>query len=178
MGTPCCGNGSTPHLNNMRLPKLFYTPGLISLLGLPLLILYLMPPPEQQQHVISMFLPTDEKPNNGTLRFSKYTVWEAAKGKKITEVQFFYEPFGRPDQFNQAAQLDFVRREIERMTFTHDTNSVLKLELGEGIRYGEFVGILNYLMIYGVKRYAWTGDSFYIFANGPLVRPERLPQIY
>ncbi|AXY73492.1 hypothetical protein D3H65_05650 [Paraflavitalea soli] len=162
----------------MRLPKLFYTPGLISLLALPLLIMYLVTPFGEQQYAIRMFLPSDEKPPKGQLRFSKYSVWEAAKNKKIVEVQFFFEPHSQFDQFNQRAKLDFVRREIERLTITHDTNSVLKLELGEGITYGELVWIFDQLMIYGVKRYAWTDDSFYIFANEPQVRPEPLEEIH
>lgn len=116
-------------------------------------------------------MPSDDKPHNNEITyFSKYAVWEAAKGKKIIEVQFFREPHGKLDEYTKDAKLDFVRREIERMTFTHDTNSVLKIELGEGINYGEFVGILNNLLIYGVKRYAWTDDSFYIFANEPEAR--------
>ena len=157
----------------MRLPKLFYTPGLISLLALPLLIMYLVTPPEKPQYVIRLFMPTDDKPNNNEIpRFSKYAVWEAIKHKKIIEVQFYETPLGDLRTFRKNAKLDFVRREIERLTFTHDTNSVLKIELGEGIRYGEFVGILNNLMMYGVKRYAWTDDSFYIFANEPEARVE------
>ncbi len=59
--------------------------------------------------------------------------------KKIIEVQFFHEPHGKPDEYTKDAKLDFVRREIERLTFTHDTNSVLKLELGEGINYGNLL---------------------------------------
>lgn len=164
----------------MRLPKLFYTPGLISLLALPLLIMYLVTPLEKPQYVIRMYLPSDKKPQKGSLSqfFSKYVVWEDAKHKKIIEVQFFHEPHGKLDAYTKDAKLDFVRREIERLTFTHDTNSVLKLELGEGINYGELVGIFNYLQIYGVKRYAWTDDSFYIFANEPDRRIEPVPLIY
>jgi hypothetical protein len=67
-----------------------------------------------------------------------------------------------------------VRSEIERLTLTNDTTSVLKIELGEGIRYKDFIWILNQLLIYGVNRYALVDNSFYVFANLPPSPPQTL----
>ncbi|WP_315823271.1 hypothetical protein [Paraflavitalea speifideaquila] len=156
----------------MKLPKLFYTPGLISLLALPLLIMYLVSPFGEELYAIKMIVPSDEKPEVASFRYTKYGVWDAIKNKKIIQVQFFRAPISRLNEYTRDMKLEFVRQEIERLTFTHDTNSVLKVELGKGITYGEFIRILDQLAVYGVKRYALVDDSLYIFANEPEKRQE------
>jgi hypothetical protein len=165
----CCplyGNGLRAHLVYMQWPKLYYVPGFISLLALPVVLLVIHPEDPVRHNCIRMLLPTDEKPAGENVKYSRYSVLEAIAGKRITTVEFWYNPdYIELDAFSYHAKLDFVRREIERMNFTHDTMSVLKVELGDGITYGDFVRILNCIIIYRVKRYALVDNSLYVFAS-------------
>jgi len=155
----------------MTRKKLLYVPGLISLIGLPIL-LWIMGPQEIIRHnCIKLFLPKDKKPLPNVLAFSRYTVMTAIKGKKIIPVEFWYDPMGEPiETFNYNNKLNFVLHEIEQITYTHDTTSVLKVCLGDGISYGDFVGILNQLILHRVKRYALVDNELYIFGE-PLIAP-------
>lgn len=155
----------------MTRKKLLYVPGLISLIGLPVL-LWIMGPQEIIRHnCIKLFLPQEEKPLPNVAAFSRHTVMAAIKGKKIIPVEFWYDPIGTPiEMFNYNNKLNFVLHEIEQITYTHDTNSVLKICLGDGITYGDFVGILNQLILHRVKRYALLDNELYIFGE-PLIAP-------
>jgi len=153
----------------MTRKKLWYVPGLISLIGLPIL-LWIMGPQEIIRHnCIKLFLPQDKKPLPDVAVFSRYTVMTAIKGKKIIPVEFWYYPMGDPiETFNYNNKLNFVLHEIEQITYTHDTTSVLKVCLGDGISYGDFIGILNQLILHKVKRYALVDNELYIFGEPPI----------
>lgn len=154
-------------------------PGFISLLALPLILLIIHPEDPVRHNSIRMFLPTDEKPDGENIKYSRYGVLEAAAGKRITTIEFWYDPtYVEIDEFSYHAKLDFVRREIERMNFTHDTMSVLKIELGNGISYGDFVRILNCLLVYRVKHYALVDNSLYVFANPMPPNPADFEPLY
>lgn len=162
------GINSPWHLMEMKRPKLIYVPGLISLLALPVMLLIIGPEDKKPFSRIRMILSSDEKPGpEGNIKYTRYTVYEALEKKKITAVEFWYEPWGDRGSYIYNSKLEFIRREIQRMTFTHDTTSVLKVGLGDGIIYGDFVWILNQLIIHEVKRYALVDDDLYIFANEP-----------
>ncbi len=117
-----------------------------------------------------MFLPKDDNtPSETGIAFSKYYILEALKHKHITTVQLDeYHNWG-----TKPAKVDFIRREIERMTFTHDSSAVLKVVFCITSNYGDMMGIMHFLQFYGVKRYALIDDAYYIFGNWP---PEPLPE--
>jgi len=144
---------------------------MISLIGLPILLWIMGPQEIVRPNCIKIFLPQDKKPLPDVAVFSKYTVLTAIKGKKIIPVEFWYDPIGEPiEMFNYNNKLNLVYHEIEQITYTHDTTSVLKVCLGDGIRYGDFIGILNQLILHRVKRYALVDNELYIFGE-PLVGP-------
>jgi hypothetical protein len=164
----------------MKLPKLFYTPGLISLLGLPLLLLFLFPWPKPQNS-LRMFLPSDEKTkdNNPHIRrYTRYNVLEDIKKKKIIQVQVPNLGYDEYEYYIHNEALKFINCEIKRLTFTNDTNSVLKVTMANDTRYGDFVGILNNLLLYKVKHYALVDNSLFIFANEPPEEPELVAPIF
>jgi hypothetical protein len=155
----------------MKRKKLYYLPGMISLLGLPVLLLLFLPERKASPVALKMLLPNDNTNNHP---FSKYAIYKAIKFKKVTTVHLWdlVWPF---EDYNLNAKMDFITREIERLQFTNDTNSVLKIEFGEENTYGDYVWIVNQALIYRVKRYAYADNSLYFFANDPPVRAEPLP---
>jgi hypothetical protein len=154
----------------MARKKLYYLPGLFSLAGLPIIFLFFIPPDKPQPVLLRHFLPNDVK-SGLSYRFSKYHVWERAKKKKQATVDFWYADSSDLSVYRKEAKIDFIRKQIAGLSFAHDTNSVLKIELGDGSSYGDFVRILNQLMVYDVKRYALTDNTLYVFANEKPVNP-------
>jgi hypothetical protein len=63
----------------MERRKLYYVPGLISLMVLPIVLLFFSPEERERQTSVRMFIPTDEEPVGEYNQFSKYTVLAAAK---------------------------------------------------------------------------------------------------
>ncbi len=57
--------------------------------------------------------------------------------------------------------------EIERLVFTHDTSTVLKVDLGENNSYGDFVWLYNHMAFYKLQHYAFVDNSLYILSNRP-----------
>jgi hypothetical protein len=149
----------------MRRKKIFYTPGLISLLGLyPLLIIYPIGEVKIETY-IKFFLASDKKASTEHfVPYSKYNVYEAIKNKKIVYVNVHDNDFNS-DGYIHNAKMNFIKSEIERLQFTYDTASVLKIELGDENTYGDFVWILNRALIYRLQRYAFVDNCFYFFPN-------------
>jgi len=155
----------------MRKRKLYYVPGLISLLGLPVLLYYLGPGDPAIQTAIRINMPTDDiKPNPpGVLRFSRWYVHQTLKNKKIIAVELNdpSQEIDEIDRFRDQKKLDFISNEIARRQFTHDTSSIFKIEFGRGCTYGDFVWVPNLIRLYDVKRFVFIDDAYYLFTNPP-----------
>jgi len=155
----------------MKRRRLYYVPGLISIIGLPLLLFFYWPRETVAPTCLKVFLPTDRKDDPGMIGFSKETVYKSLKGKKITTIDLDVERFYKGDNRTQyvfSQKLHFVSQEIERLEFTNDTSSVLKIQFGANNTYGDYVWVLNQLFLYKVKRYAFVDNDFYMFADPPL----------
>jgi hypothetical protein len=153
----------------MKRNKIYYIPGWITLMVLPVILLTVIPEEMPYPTCIRMYIPSDELPNDTVITFSKHHVLESIKSKKVTEIEIGEENtrYAYGEQLYDA-KLNFIRKEIERITFTHDSSAVLKVTMEDECRYGDFIWILNLLQIYGVKRYALVDNSLYIFGNDPI----------
>ncbi len=153
--------------------KIFYVPGLISLLALPVMLLTFSPENPVSKSGLKLYLPRDDShspPREDINYFSEYYVLQTVKNKKITSV--FLDDLDafandKPDFYN--AKLNFVSKEFERMNFNRDTNDVLKVILDETCDYAAFVWLNNQAIIHDIKRYALVDDSFYFLSNEPPV---------
>jgi len=151
----------------MRRRKIYYLPGFISLLGLPLLLFLMKPQEHKRETRLSLVIPWDKKQYG----FSRYAVYAHLKKKKIVQVDLW--DMTLPYELNmQQAKRSFIVRELERLQFTHDTSSVLKVTLGSNNTYGDFIWLLNLAVAYGFKRYVFMDDAFYYLPNA---RPEPPP---
>jgi hypothetical protein len=155
----------------MKQRRLYYVPGLISIIGLPILLFFYCPKETVSPTCLKVFLPTDRKDDPGMIKFSKEMVYKSLKGKKITtidlDVERFYEGDNRT-QYVFIQKLHFISREIERLEFSTDTSSILKVQFGANNTYGDYVWVLNQLFLYKVKRYAFVDNNFYVYADPPL----------
>jgi hypothetical protein len=165
----------------MRKRKLYYVPGLISLLGLPILLYFLGPQDPAIQTTIKIFVPSDDtKPDPpGFVRFTRHNIYRLLKHKKIVSVDLDDVSPDNIDElyrFRHLKKMDFISNEIGRRQFTHDTSSVFKVEFGNYCTYGDFVWVLNLTRLYDVKRFVFIDDAYYILATPP-PRPEPILDI-
>jgi hypothetical protein len=144
-------------------PKLFYIPGMISLLVVPVLFYFFQPTPKKQT-VLKIFVTREDRPEDRTstiLSFSRSAVMAELKGKKIKTV--YYDE----DHELNARKLEFIAQEALKLKFYHDTTQVIKVRLSSETTYGEFVQLINIMYKDKHKRYAWLDDDFYIFGEEP-----------
>lgn len=150
----------------MQHKKIKYVPGLISLVGLPLLLLVMGPGEPHTKYVVRFFLPGDKPDSPGSISFTAANVYQLAAKKKVNTIEFReYDHSDDLSKYQHASKLDFVQKEIQRMTALYDSSTVLKIEMGEWFSYGELVWILNQLYLQGVKRYALVNYTLFIFSN-------------
>jgi hypothetical protein len=156
----------------MRKRKLYYVPGLISLLGLPVLLYFLGPREPPILTAVKIYLPNDNlNPDQPEMiRFSKWYVYQSLKYKKIVSVDLDDVSPDNIDElyrFRHLKKMDFISNEIARREFTHDTSSVFKIEFGNYCTYSDFVWVLNLTRLYDVKRFVFIDDAYYLFTNPP-----------
>lgn len=150
----------------MRRKKLWYVPGLYSLLGLPILLLLFGPEDVQEKVALRIFLADDRPPKNEqTIRFTEKSVIDYANTKKLTTIELDADYLAASGKYSAISKLDFINREIQRLVYTRDTSVALRINLRGNSTYGEFVWLVNQMIISDIKRYAMAGNSFYIFRN-------------
>jgi biopolymer transport protein ExbD len=139
---------------------LFYTPGLISLLVVPVLF-YVLQPTIKSQTVIKFFVPKEDYQSPYFSTFSRSSVKAALKGKKINTVYLDeHHPLN-------ARKLEFVAGEALKLKFYHDTTQVIKVRFSDETTYNEFVQVVNIMHKDSHKRYALLDNDFYIFGETP-----------
>jgi len=151
----------------MKRKRTFYVPGLISLIGIPVLALSFSHNYKYSKSTsIKLSIPSDHKSDDNLFIFSKDNFYQSIKRKKIIQVDL--NEASVPEQsYLFQNKLDFIKREIERLQFTNDTTSVLKVRLGSNNTYGHFIWILKQALIYQLKRYVYVDNDFYLLANPP-----------
>jgi hypothetical protein len=153
----------------MKRKKIFYVPGLISILGLPILLLIMGPDDPVEQTAMRLYLPSDrDSPSpSGTISFDRYWINQVLKKKKIVEVDLDYRPSVLHPEYNAYRKSSFVLSEMGRLQFTHDTSEILKINFTEETSYGEFVWALNNATVFCFKRYFYIDDALYLLPNSP-----------
>lgn len=136
----------------MKRPKLFYVPGMISLLVVPVLF-YVYQPVQKKQTILKFVLPNED---------NAYTSVKAhLKGKKINKV--YYDD----DHDLNAQKLEFIGQEALKLKFYYDTMQVIKVRLSDETTYNEFVQLVNVMYKNKQKRYTWLDNDFYILGDRP-----------
>jgi hypothetical protein len=148
----------------MKRPKLFYIPGMLSLLVVPVLF-YIYQPVIKTPTVLRLFIPTDDKSPN-LYRFSRYSVKAQLKGKKINTVYL------DGNRKLNSKKLDFIADEALKLKFYNDTTQIIKVRFTDETTYGEFVQLVNIMYRDDHKRYALLDNDFYNLGDPPLDPPD------
>jgi hypothetical protein len=162
----------------MAMKKKYYVPGMISLIGLPILGFLFIPKPPPHLKAIRIFIPYDSKSNDPALiRFSKQTVYQAISKKKVVQLDLSEDEYGRGLLLKR--KFEFILRELDRMNFTSDTTTVLKVNIDDNNTYGDVIWLVNQTLVYDIRRWAIVDNSFY-FINGrpPMNYHEIHPSTY
>jgi hypothetical protein len=152
----------------MQRRRLYYVPGLISIIGLPILLYFMGPEDHIYYTVLKFNLPTNKKDSAGVSRFSEANFFKLIRNKKKVTVDVNDEGWDDRTRYAADRKFNFVTQELERMQFTGDTSKVLEVSLGEKNTYGDYVGLIERAKLYDVHRYAYINDCFYYI-------PDRLP---
>jgi hypothetical protein len=152
--------------------KIFYVPGLISLLGIPILFYLYRPADKPVQTVIKLFLPFDSIPDDRLLYFSKAYIYKCLENKRIETITFLEPKLVETDYIN-LKRFQLIESEIAKLVFLQDSNFVVKIPFTNNTSFGDVVYILNLATLYQIRRYAIMDDAVYLFSQSfrPIENP-------
>ena len=155
---------------------------MISLIGLPLLALCLIPRPAKPLYTLRIFLPMDEirAGDEFSKHFAKQVFYKTLLHKKVVAVDMPARDTTDQD-FIFHAKRQFIVSEIERLTFTGDSGFVLKVSLSDSSTFGDFVWLVNQTLKYKIRRWIFADNSFFFVNLSPDKRQnvkEQVQQIF
>jgi len=146
---------------DMLKKKIYYVPGLFTLLGLPVLLLIWGPDDPVYETTMRMLLPSESGDKPGMVIYNREGINRRLRGKKIETVELDDLPSRISPDYTMYRKSGFVLRELSRLRFAHDTSEVLKVSFGEESTYGQFVWALNNANIFLYKYYFFLDDALY-----------------
>ena len=153
----------------MKRKKIYYVPGLISLLGLSIICVLIVikgsQPRPHDQRPYRLLIPSPNKLPN--LSFSENAFLQNIKRKKTFEVDL--------DELDTLKR-SFIKRKIEDLQYLHDTTAIVKVNFLDSNTFGDFMWLLTQMHTYKVKRYAFFNNTFYILGNEPPAPPGPSPE--
>ncbi len=157
-------------LYTMKRKKIYYVPGIISLIGLPLLVWIFLLPHHLEQHwtyprPLRLAIPSETKVTGSMRNFSKYNFLREIKRKKIIEVDLNEDWRSAYDSFLRSQKESLIIQKISELQFFHDTTFILKVDFGDNNTYGDFMWLLDLSYRFRVRYYAFFDDSFYLLGN-------------
>lgn len=157
-------------LYRMERKKVYYLPGMISLIGLPLLVWTFLVPHHTEQYrtyskPIRLFIPSDHRATGWVRDFSKYAFLRDIRRKKILEVDLNETWSSAYDSLLRSQKKALIIQKMSELQFLHDTTTVLKIAFGDDNTYGDFMWLLDLAHKFMFSRYAFFDNSFYFLGN-------------
>ena len=156
--------------SKLKRRKLYYIPGLISLIFLPIIFLKTLHS-NKPFPVLNYAVLINVKESNMPTFSGQYFMKQIKRRKLIP----FY--LDESHEVNKN-KFSFIQREALRLKYTCDTNYVIAVHLSDSLNYGEFVYLLNMMVIGNHKRYAEWKNIFYIFGEEPPDPENEIEPIY
>ena len=150
----------------MKKKKLYYLPGIISIMGLPVLLFFWGPPDPVHQNTISMVLPAAN--HSCCTPLTEAMVYQEIKHKKLVTLNLNDLVWNDQSAWRFQRKFSFAAQQIESMQFTNDTASVLKISFGQKNKYSDVLWVINQAMVYDLRRYALIGNDLYLFPSPPV----------
>jgi hypothetical protein len=151
-----------------RTGKLLYVPGLISLIGLLIMLpsFYKRNMPVKE-YCITMFMPKDcNGDQDWTVYYSTCGIEKEIKRKK--QIKFTLDN----NEKDNKRKMEMIRYESLKLKYTTDTSTVVLVDLTDSITYGNFMSIVDICVEDGHKRYASWDNKFVIFGEWPEVKTQ------
>lgn len=146
-----------------RTGKLLYVPGLISLIGLLIMVpsFYKRNLPVKE-YCIPMFMPKDCNGDvDWTVHYATCGIEKEIKRKK--QIKFTLDN----NENDNKRKMEMIRYESLKLKYTTDTSTVVLVDLTDSITYGNFMSIVDMCVEDGHKRYASWDNKFVIFGEWP-----------
>jgi len=149
--------------------KLYYVPGVISLLWVPILFYQsLLGVPEQRQTYIRVDLPVEYGGGKNNSLSLGFCIQDHLKGKKIITKHIGAIQYNVIDDLNPPyynSQLNSLAAELQNLQLSKDTNQIIKIIVDDSCHYKTFVWLFNQVLIDDYHRYGYLGDSMFFFSN-------------
>jgi hypothetical protein len=142
--------------------KLYYAPGIISLIGFLFLLPYSYKKIKPDTlRVITLNVPVEE--GKGEMLFSVYNIQKHLNRKKQITI------FLNSDKETNEKKIELIRYEARKLKYTFDTSSAILITFSNGLPYSEFIKLLDVCKIDSIKRYAVWGNHFAIYGEFPFI---------
>lgn len=160
--THFCGKLNVRHHSRMEKKKLRYLPGIISIVGLPVLLFFWGPRDPVKYTSIPVEMPG--KLDRTVNSFAAGDIpGGAGESKKIISIDMNDMIWNEQSAHVFRQKLALVSQQIQYLQFTGDTGTVLKLGLGMKNDYQLLAWVLNEAMLYHLDRQLITADAVYLF---------------
>jgi hypothetical protein len=139
--------------------KLYYAPGIISLIGFIFLLPYaykrIVPP---KQNYLRINFPKDDPSNSASVFSEQYILKFIHRKNKIT---FTLDQ----DKETNAKKLEMIRYEARKLKYTFDSTAVVLVQFTDDVAYGEFIRLLDQCKVDSIRRYALCKNTFVIIGD-------------
>jgi hypothetical protein len=151
-----------------RTKKLFYVPGLISLVG----IFIALPSFHQKnkptkENCLTLFIPSDGRKDHSMEYPFSSCYFERVINKK-KKIQFTLNEDGEENKI----KMSLIRYEALKLKYTEDTSTVILITLSDSISYGELISLYDMCGYDKHTRYASWDNKFVIFGEPPPKKKE------
>jgi hypothetical protein len=150
----------------MKRTKIFYVPGMISLVVLPLVFICWtnswMPKEEFATRIYLAKDDPDYKKGDLFSQFSGQGIMESIKSFEKTEIYLSVD-----DSILLPQQFDLIFHELQRLSFTNRANEVLIVHMNNETTFAQFVELHNMANIVRMKRWAYWNDAWYFIGSFP-----------
>jgi hypothetical protein len=145
-----------------RTKRLYYAPGLISLIGLFVVLPYFYRQKATVKlGVLPLVVPMDCHRGRESNNYSKCLFENELKSKKLVTITI------NENKNLNKQKLDIIRHEALRLKYFENTTTVILITLSDSINYGDFVAIVDMCEYDGHRRYASWDNKFVIFGEWP-----------
>lgn len=158
--------------NKRSRKKIYYVPGLFSAIFIPLLFLTKLKIPKRFT-VANYFVLSERKEKHNSFMYPITGEYFMKQIKRKKLIPFYLD---ENHELNKI-KFEFIQREALRFKYTCDTNDVIAIHFSDSLQYGEFVYLLNMMVVDIHKRYAEWKNIFYIFGEEP-PDPNEIKPIY
>lgn len=145
-----------------KMRKLFYAPGIISLIGIAFSYSFMQKIVPKKETIIQLAVPKEKIPKQNEMAYFNvaHILKEINRKRKIN---FLLDE----DYLTNKKKLGIIQFEARKLKYAFDTSSVILVKLSENTTYSEFVKLINVCISDSIQRYATWDNYFAIFGEYP-----------